>query len=85
MEGFLPETQENLCGEHTVRSREWALAYRQIAGRDQGVGGGRHSLLQARESLCPGWKLRKEGRLKSGPHIASCTKPRASSHMQMFV
>lgn len=38
MERFLPETQGNLCGEHTVGSGEPALAYRQITGRD---GGGR--------------------------------------------
>ena len=35
MEGFLPEIQGNLCQGLTVGSCESALAYRQIAGRDE--------------------------------------------------
>lgn len=62
VEGFLPETQGNLCGEHTVGSCELALAYRQIAGRAERGRKGRHSLLQARELTGAGHSREREGR-----------------------
>lgn len=64
MVGFLPETQGNLCGEHTVGSCEPALTYRQIAGRDERGKKGRHSLPQARALTGAGNSRGKRGRVQ---------------------
>lgn len=79
---FLPETWENLCGEHTVGSREPALAYRQITGRDEvrrgdgrgkggneGEGAGRKTFITAEARLGQGWKPQKGVRWRAGPKL----------------